>query len=294
MTLPIPSTMIAYGLSAIEPALNPTPNQTSAGPSQQKNYEIGKLWQSSTSGKGSPLMVMIADSVLCSIFNPTWPRETAPARATWDMSRVQKSRLTKNLSKMKSKHLAAFFVVALFQEWKPLWQFHKPPMCGHRWRSLERILLGRLLCLVRSCNRGVGWSCSLERRLLPGDHCGKYSFQTRQPIAVYDISIYICLIDIRSKSRTTEWEASRLVKGFPNYRISTNSSSRWQKIVFFFSSVVKSQLESTPKNSQEQSIWVQNIGLTFAPAASMLLTHSSRFSIIAEQLNVIKEVMIII
>ena len=36
-------------------------------------------------------MVMIADSVSCSIFNPTWPRETAPARATWDMSRVQKS-----------------------------------------------------------------------------------------------------------------------------------------------------------------------------------------------------------
>ena len=116
----------------------------------------------------------------------------------------------------------------------------------------------------------------------------------RQPIAVSDISIYICLIDIRSKSRTTEWEASRLVKGFPNYRISTNSSSRWQKIVFFFSSVVKSQLESTPKNSQEQSIWVQNIGLTFAPAASMFLTHSSRFSIIAEQLDVIKEVMTII
>ena len=29
-------------------------------------------------------MVMIADSVSCSIFSPTWPREAAPARATWD------------------------------------------------------------------------------------------------------------------------------------------------------------------------------------------------------------------
>ena len=35
--------MIAYGLSAIEPALNPTPNQTSAGPGHQKNYESKKV-----------------------------------------------------------------------------------------------------------------------------------------------------------------------------------------------------------------------------------------------------------
>ena len=164
ITLPTPSTIIAYGLSAIEPALNPTPNQTSAGPCQQNNYESRILRQSSTSGKGSPLMVMIADSVSCSIFNPTWPRETVPARATWEMS--------------ASKNLAVDFEVTLFQGWKPLWQFHKPPMCGRRWRSLGRLLLGRLLCLVRSCNRGAGWSWSLGRRLSPGDHCGKYSTQT--------------------------------------------------------------------------------------------------------------------
>ena len=41
------------------------------------------------------------------------------------------------------------------------------------------------------------------------------SVDFRQPIAVSDISIYICLIDIRSIQkqiqRTTEWEASRFV-----------------------------------------------------------------------------------
>ena len=66
------------------------------------------------------------------------------------------------------------------------------------------------------------------------------------------------------------------------------------KNFFSFSSELKFQLESNSKNNQEQSNWVQNKGLTFAPAASMLFTHSSRFSIIAEQLDVIKEVMNII
>ena len=41
------------------------------------------------------------------------------------------------------------------------------------------------------------------------------ALDSRQPIAVSDISVYICLIDIRSIQkqiqRTTEWEASRLV-----------------------------------------------------------------------------------
>ena len=144
MTLPIPSTMIAYGLSAIEPALNPTPNQTSAGPSQQKNYEIGKLWQSSTSGKGSPLMVMIADSVLCSIFNPTWPRETAPARATWDMSRVQKScccfccniisRLETSLAVPQASDVWASLKIA----WKDLsWPTSLSGEIVHPWGRLE-------------------------------------------------------------------------------------------------------------------------------------------------------------
>ena len=83
-------------------------------------------------------------------------------------------------------------------------------------------------------------------------------------------------------------------KVFLTIKFQLTAAPASKELFFFFSSKLKIQLESRSKNSQEQSNRVQNKGLTFAPAASMFLTHSSRFSIIAEQLDVIKEVMNII